>query len=228
MYEILMKDIIHENADIACCSAIYECRPDEIVSRQLNRELDMTKIIIFNTIDENLMAINGNNYNILKTVWNKIYSKQVIGKLRFDKEAGIADDCKFIIELFSSRDVKCCFRNMKLYYWMQHENNQSKSNNYKNKYRAVKTYEKMISILSEKNIKIVSGIYCDYICLIIWTYSALIRSEDEKNDLLEKELINRLKSSRKFTKFLKHKYLVMYKLITFCPSIAKMLIKLGL
>ncbi len=228
MYEVLVNDVENNQADVSACFAKYESRSIDIVMDELSIDVDPDDINLelFHNSDEALMALSRNNDNMLKVVWNKIYSRKVLDNLRFDKDAGIADDCKFTMLLFA-KDFKTTYRHIILYYWMQHNTNQSKSNNFKNKYKAVLTYYDMIKLFNKNN-DVVKGVYKDYINLIMWTYSALKRSKNHQELDLEHDLITRLKKTKQYKHVLDFKHKIMYTLLTHFRFIYNILLKIGM
>ena len=136
MYEILINDAVNNKADVSAIMYKSDHRNYNDIILSLSDNIDLAALEKYETIDDTLIAVTRLNHTIAGMVWNKIYSKKIIGSLRFDINVPLVEDFIFSIDLFSSINFVTTFRNMSLYHWVQHDNNQSHNAKFFKIYRA--------------------------------------------------------------------------------------------
>lgn len=97
MYELLVKFLNENNADVACCGYKHIVR-DEI--RLVN---DTKKVYVQNQEQALKSLISG--YMLYGGLWNKLYKKAIVDKLSFREDIKINEDILFNFEAISNSNI---------------------------------------------------------------------------------------------------------------------------
>lgn len=115
MVEIMYKELINHNADISICNYYIDIKEEEIVHDKLNDILilDNKELVIKTLFDEKRFG----GY-----LWNKLISRNVISKIRFNEDVRICEDLLFLYEIVMQKDIKICYNpEYKLYHYRKTE-----------------------------------------------------------------------------------------------------------
>ncbi len=103
MYEILLRAIMNENAELGVCgNKIIDERNYGIIGTNAL----INKCVTAKECINDLFSLDG--LSVKPQVWNKVFIRNVIGELRFDEELRISEDLKFVVEYISAID-KCVY-----------------------------------------------------------------------------------------------------------------------
>lgn len=107
MYEYLLKLITKYSSDISSCNIFYLQSP--LCKLYHNKEKD--KIVFgFQAIQECLQ-----NQAVFVSVWNKLYKREVVEKVRFPS-VGMSEDLQFLYDIFQNQHSMICGFAPKYYY----------------------------------------------------------------------------------------------------------------
>ena len=139
MYEFLYNMLIENKVEVSCCN-VFDFKNNKYVP---SSNLQVEGVITF---DEVLNIKQG------LFVWNKLYSKNLIGNYRFD---GLAEDLKFNFEILKKAEKIVYSKQAKCYYF-NNPNSILRKNNlgkYLSVVEFIKLYDKTIEYCKEKKLK---------------------------------------------------------------------------
>ncbi len=186
MYQTLIEQLEDTSCEVSCCKYVKDFRTYDDVKNELATPMRGGQTEILHDRESIYYSIvKGNETNGIEgLIWNKVYRKSVLNKVRFDISIALVDDADFSLRLF--HDVlKVSYIDLPLYHWMQHATNQTTTGSYQKYASAAKAYEKMVCylngfIVSEKTKDILKS------QSLIWNINACERGLQEgllsKND----------------------------------------------
>ena len=119
MIEILFNDIIKNNADITMCGYNYIELDGKVYSRY------GTKKIIRYTKEEALISFF-DDYSFGVAVWNKMFKKDLVSKIKFNNDIRINEDRLFLYEYLCLCN-KIIYHDLCLYNYIKRENSATTS-----------------------------------------------------------------------------------------------------
>mgnify|MGYP003302353025 CR=1 FL=1 len=172
MYSLMLKKIESTNSDCCFCDVRYVgiCSNEEI--HLWNKQL-FSKQEILNVFFE----FNGFNFS----VWNKLFQKNKIKKIRFNEKIFIKEDALFCLEYFN--DIKKISHiNKALYNYCFNDESALNNRNIKKDITSLDASSRMIEILKNNNINNYLIEECHYICRF-YKYKYIIEKEKIDIDL---------------------------------------------
>ena len=229
MYKTLMEDAITNNAKVSSVGYIQDYREYSEIIKTLGDYLNDSKLEIFNSSNEALIAVTRLENPMAGMIWNKIYSRDIIGSLRFDKDAPLVDDAKFSVYLFS-KDFISTYRNVIMYHWVQHHTNQTTSSNFMKYYKAALTFGDLVIYTKDKCKEVNDKLINQYLQWLMMSYKRLYKSKKsiENYSKYKVDILDNLKKEKNHKYVLDSKHKLMYSLIINCRFIYNLLIKIGL
>lgn len=232
MYKVLIEDAIDNNASVSSCGYLRDFKSYDSIISTFKNNLPNSSLEIFRTSNEVLLAVTRDNNPIAGMIWNKIYSRDIIGSLRFDTDTPLVDDAKFSIYLFSKEFVTT-YRNITMYHWVQHQTNQTYASNYIKCYKAALTFKDLIDFTKTKDKIIQDKLINQYLQWLMLTYKRQYKNKNNSQDLneykqIKNEIIMRLKESKKYKYVLDTKHKIMYTVLIHFRFIYNFLIIIGL
>ena len=195
MLECLYKNILNEDADIAACNYCYFF--------ENNREIDFSIQIeseVLSGTEIFYSRKNERNYGFWTVVWNKLYKKEIFGKVRF--RCGKYYEDEFFANDLYQIDIKVVTIPECLYYYRQHNNSTMRKKSIEKNFDLIEAFQERIGVyLKEERyadqaykVKIFSLEY-------LAESKKLITNKDEENQFLQaekktKDMIKRLKKMK--------------------------------
>ncbi len=195
MLECLYKNILNEDADIAACNYCYFF--------ENNREIDFSIQIeseVLSGTEIFYSRKNERNYGFWTVVWNKLYKKEIFGKVRF--RCGKYYEDEFFANDLYQIDIKVVTIPECLYYYRQHNNSTMRKKSIEKNFDLIEAFQERIGVyLKEER-------YADQaykVMIFSLEYLAeskkLITNKDEENQFLQaekktKDMIKRLKKMK--------------------------------
>ena len=215
MYEVLVKLLEEENADIAHCGyqMVFPDRVDYYYNTGRRK---------IQTTQEGLKDLLSGKM-IEPALYNKLYRKELFNNIRLDENIRINEDLEANYRLFK-KSKKSIYYDLPLYHYMIRNSSATKTNT------IIRRYEDPFQVLSgikddSKNDKEIYEIaYGRYIYLLM----AICRMNTEekeyqkrKRNLLKKEM-----KTKEFKKLIPSKLRYMSYLSSYCPEIMKIIYKI--
>ena len=228
MYKILVKDAENNNAMVASIGYIKDFRDYKVINNSLNDKYENTTLEIFTSSDDALKAITREINPMAGMVWNKIYSRSIVGSLKFNLEAPLVDDAEFTLHLFSNNFIST-YRNVVMYHWVQHKDNQTTTSNFEKYYKAALTYEKLVQYTKNSSKEVNEKIINQYMDWLMMSFKRLYKFKKKDCDFVKfkNEIFGKLKNMCKYKYVLNKKRYLTYMLICDFRPIYSLLIKLG-
>lgn len=228
MYKTLVEDATSNNAKVSSVGYIRDFREYNEIIKTLGEKFNDCKSEIFNSSNEALIAVTREDNPMAGMIWNKIYSRDIIGSLRFDKDAPLVDDAKFSVYLFSN-DFVSTYRNVIMYHWVQHQTNQTTTSNVMKCYKAALTFNDLVIYTKDKCKEVNDKLINQYLQWLMMSYKRLYKSKKlfEDYSKYKTEILERLKKEKNHKYVLDSKHKLMYSLLLNCRFIYNLLIRLG-
>lgn len=185
MFSKLMNAVSLNGADIAQCAYIKvgESEEDEALAR-VNAEKS-EEILVFNAQDAMEELIR--ERNIHQVVWNKVYSKEAIGELRF-KEGKINEDEFFTYRVVGNSN-KIVSLKAQLYFYVQHENSIMSSGYSVKRLDAVEALKERMEYIHEKFPKLYNLAKASYLCTCMYAHQCLARNKNVDSDKTYRKML---------------------------------------
>ncbi len=189
LYAILIKIIKEKDLDFCACGFAKKYDGYDFIPSKI--EYDSEKLMLLQGRDEILEnVICDGEDSIEGMIWNKVYKKDFIGTLKFDVDVALVDDAVFSVNLFNkSSRVKGGYYKAEMYFWMQHETNQTNKSAPERYLSATNGFETLLPLV-ENNTVCYNGIVKQ---LLGWNYAALskIYADDKSRYLKELDVIRK-------------------------------------
>ena len=215
MYEILVKLLEEENADIAHCGyqMIFPDRVDYYYNTG-RRKVQITQEGIKDLLLGKMIE---------PALYNKLYRRELFDNVRLDEKIRINEDLEVNYRLFKN-SKKSIYYDLPLYHYMIRNSSATKTNT------IIRRYEDPFQVLSRikddcKNNEEVYGIaYGRYIYLLM----AICRMNTEEKDYQKskRNLLKKEMKTKEFKKFIPVKLRYMSYLSSYCPGIMKIIYKI--
>ena len=139
MVEYLYEVILKENADIAACNYLYffENANKKDFSTEIKSEILSGIEIFYN-------RKNNRNYGYWTVVWNKLYKKETIGKVRF--RSGKYYEDEFWANDIYQMNIKIVTIPECLYYYRQHDSSTMKKKGIVKNFDIIEAFQERIDI----------------------------------------------------------------------------------
>lgn len=183
MYEILHNLLITNKVEISCCNKFIFRKNKFIESENFPTE----SLLSFNKV------LNNAKHDFF--IWNKLFSRKVIGNIRFNENIKMCEDVIFCFENFKKAKNISFYKKPKYYYYLN-ENSVSRKKFFKQEYLgALFIYDKLIHYCKKNKLKTGYKKYKNLQIYWIITFLSWIATE---NPIKNKESLKRiLKYARK-------------------------------
>lgn len=143
MVECLYEKVVKEKADIAVCNYLYffENDREKDFSTSIKSEVLPGTEIFYNRKNER-------NYGIWTVVWNKLYRKETVGKVRFRFGRYFEDE--FWANDIYQMDIKVVTIPECLYYYRQHDESTMKQKSIQKNFDVIEALQERIDIYLQK------------------------------------------------------------------------------
>lgn len=143
MVECLYEKVVKEKADIAVCNYLYffENDREKDFSTSIKSEVLPGTEIFYNRKNER-------NYGIWTVVWNKLYRKETVGKVRFRFGRYFEDE--FWANDIYQMDIKVVTIPECLYYYRQHDESTMKQKSIQKNFDVIEAFQERIDIYLQK------------------------------------------------------------------------------
>lgn len=143
MVECLYEKVVKEKADIAVCNYLYffENDREKDFSTNIKSEVLPGTEIFYNRKNER-------NYGIWTVVWNKLYRKETVGKVRFRFGRYFEDE--FWANDIYQMDIKVVTIPECLYYYRQHDESTMKQKSIQKNFDVIEALQERIDIYLQK------------------------------------------------------------------------------
>lgn len=181
MLECLYKTISNEDADIVACNYLYFF--------ENNRELDF-----FTQIGSEILPgaeifynrKNERNYGFWTVVWNKLYKKEIFGKVRF--RCGKYYEDEFFANDLYQMDIKVVTIPECLYYYRQHGNSTMRKKSIVKNFDLMEAYQERIAVyLKEEKYSEQAYKVLIYSLEYLEESKRLLTNKDEENEFIQAE-----------------------------------------
>ncbi|MBR4633035.1 MAG: glycosyltransferase [Elusimicrobia bacterium] len=145
MYEVLYNLLIENKVEIACCDYfVFNKKEKKYIPCSDNTVNEVL------SVNEILNTKRGHSGNL----WNKLYSKKIIGNIRFDEKLSFGEDYLFVIEsFFEAKKIAFC-KDAKYYYYYN-ANSVTRRQFFKKEYlKYIEFYDKLVKYCSENKLQI--------------------------------------------------------------------------
>lgn len=168
MYEKLYKNAIKNQSDIVICNMKY------IFSE------NTYKVRFENFLNKKKIKTNKELFNIKGYVCNKIFKRQIINKIKFDKNIRWGEDQLFFTEMLFKSDI-VTFEDSVFYNYYQRQNSSTLISNDKI-LDLIKSYKKIKNVLLEnESYDIFKEIYLkNFLKILLFINSRNIKTNDKK------------------------------------------------
>lgn len=215
MYEVLVKLLEEENADIAHCGyqMVFPDRVDYYYNTGRRK---------IQTTQEGLKDLLSGKM-IEPALYNKLYRKELFNNIRLDEKIRINEDLEANYHLFK-KSKKSIYYDLPLYHYMIRNSSATKTNT------IIRRYEDPFQVLSgikddsKNNEEIYEIAYGRYIYLLMAICRMNTQEKEyqkRKRNLLKKEM-----KTKEFKKFIPQKLRCMSYLSSYCPGIMKIIYKI--
>ncbi len=145
MYELLVEGIEHYQAEIAFCGVCFVTDQGEINTTSKKKVTEE----LLRVIDQRAFVLGALEHQawVNHTIWNKLYRRDILGKLRFDESFRICEDALFLLE-YSRFIVKAAQIDASYYYYFCRQGSATRTDRF-NSVLVLPAHEKMISIGAE-------------------------------------------------------------------------------
>jgi len=186
MYEVLYNLLIKNEVEVSCCDYFVFSRKEKKYVQSLDNTIN--GILYINEILNTKSGHGG-------FLWNKLYSKNLIGNIQFDETLIFGEDYVFVIDVFM-KAKKIAFCKDAKYYYCYNPNSVTKRKFFKKKYlKHIEFYDKLINYCKKNHLKIGYKKYkTRQLC---WIISFLSWIAEEKSIMEKKSLEILLKYARK-------------------------------
>lgn len=114
MFDLMLSKIEKDKTDVCICNYDeYKEKSNEITNSKYNYNFECKEK---NTVLKNFLIDK-----ISPAIWDKIYKKEILEKIKFNKNLAIGEDILFCLEIFIETN-KISFVDKRLYHYLQQEN----------------------------------------------------------------------------------------------------------
>ena len=198
MVECLYKNIVNQNADIAACNFLYYFERDrkKNFSTNIKSEILSGKEVFYNRKNER-------NYGFWTIACNKIYKRELFGKVRF--RFGKYHEDEFWANDIYQMDIRVVTVPECLYYYRQRDNSIMGNKNIARNFDIVEALQERINVyLKEEKYSAQAYRVLVYSLEYLEESKRMITNSNEKNDFIQaerrtKDIVKKLKQ-RKLSK----------------------------
>lgn len=182
MYEVLLKRMIAENAQISCCGAAIV--KGEEITEYFNPNLDVQFTV--SGTDAQLELIR--NSRITNTMWDKLYAAEIFDGLR--QKTGVYLDDLAVQYLFIAKAERVTYTARPMYYWYQLDNSITRGKFSTRFFDWITSTEERLTFYQEHFPECVPAAYNQYISLCMGLLLTAWKMPEWEE--LNKELVRRI------------------------------------
>lgn len=195
-YRILIENIESSDIDVVACA--FDTFSDEEPTQECSTENYNTVVYSGGSSAAESMVSADKNMSVRGYVWNKVYKRALLEKVKFDESLVICEDSVFSWEIVKNAKELQLIQ-LPLYHYRKRENSSTGTANFEKNITAVKAYSRMIKDVLKKEVNLREQyqleLFRQYICWILRTAESDGRDMEKLSDL--KEYIDLIPSTLK-------------------------------
>ncbi len=200
MYEKMMDKIKENNYDIVCCNNYYGTTDNYKINIPLKKDLNMNDL----EYQEFCLKYGGQ-------VWNRLYKRSLIKKIRFSSEIFVLEDLLFNLEI-SNQQLQAYYINEPYYYYYINMNGALRRKTSKNIISSFYAQEEIIKIVEKNKLSCLNTLKLNYIFFVKFNQKYISDNQNlsQRFDSIAKEYIKDKVFIKKAPIFLKLKTFFIY------------------
>lgn len=200
MYSELINKINSDDYSIVCCNHFYGSE------QNFKKYIPIENDIIMNNIEYQEFSLKYGG-----TLWNRLYKKELIDKIRFSDNIVILEDLLFNLEV-SNSNIKVYYLSKCLYYYFKNQNGALRTKNSKKIISSFYAQERIMNIAKKNKLSYLNILKLNYIFSFKYNHDCIINDANSFNHFMKvaKKIINEKIFLKKAPLILKFKTFIIW------------------